>query len=542
MRSILLAFFVSSLCLGFLNCSSHDSGISANDVNAPLGIPSFVDTENGQFQGSTNGLISSFKGIPYAKPPVASLRWKAPQPVVPWTGVRSAQQYGAHCAQSELTSSTFEGSEDCLYLNVWTRSTDPSRRRPVIVYLHGGGNTTGNGDIDYTRFIAQFDAVVVSLNYRLGPFGFFAHPLLASEDPHGSTGNYAIMDQIFALQWIQKNIASFGGDPRRVVLSGQSAGSHNASVLLASPQARNLVQGVILMSETWFVQPQATVNNTTNVAVRFLGCDTAADPIKCLRNIPTGQVASVPGAGGANAQWDPSCSDINLGCRFHLASVDGFILPQTPQQLARTGLQNKIPVMIGTTAAEWTTIAAVFGSSIQTDADYFNDLKRTFSPNKASAIYRLYPSSAYESPLVADIIAAGDVFHQCATTALLSDLTLNQAQPIFQYVWAHTWESGPNHNLGSGHGTDLPFHFLTYNENELSNAEKELAQKMAQAVFNFASNGTPEGGDITWPTYSQARPDFKIWETKTGSGSSWRQKECMNLKNAGFEWEYFPTR
>ncbi len=541
-KSILLMFLASTLCLGFLNCSSSADSTGNPGTNSPLGSPTYVDTGSGQLQGSTNGLVTSFKGIPYAKAPIGNLRWKAPQPVDSWTGTRNAQQFAAHCAQSALTSSAFEGSEDCLYLNVWTRSTDSTRHRPVIVFLHGGGNTTGSGDIDYTRFISQFDAVVISLNYRLGPFGFLAHPLLASEDPHGSTGNYAIMDQIYALRWIQKNISAFGGDPQRVVLSGQSAGSHNASVLLTSPQAANLFQGAILMSETWFVQPPATVDNTTKVAVRFLGCDAAADVIGCLRNSSTSQVASVPGAGGANAGWDPSCADINLGCRFHLASVDGFILPQTPQQLARSGLQNKIPVLIGTTSAEWSTIAAVFGSSIQTDADYLNDLKRTFTLSKANSIYQLYPSSAYESPLVADIIAVGDVFHQCATQALLNDLSLNQAQPIWQYVWAHTWERGPNHNLGPGHGTDLPFHFLTYGENELSVTEKDLAKKMAQAIYNFALNGTPEGGNFTWPAFTKAQPEFKVWETVTSMGAAWRQQECTKLKNAGFDWEFFPTR
>ncbi len=541
-KSLFLVLFLFS-AVGFLNCSpSKNSEGSPSDTNNTLVSSVVVTTDKGQLQGTQNGLVMSYKGIPYARPPVGNLRWKAPEAHPGWTGIRDASQFGSHCAQTALTSSHFAGSEDCLFLNIWTRSTDPTRQRPVIVYIHGGGNTTGHGDIDYSRFISQFDAVVVSLNYRLGPFGFFSHPLLAQEDPHGSTGNYAIMDQILALKWIQKNIAAFGGDPQRVLLSGQSAGSHNTSVLLASPQAQNLFQRALLISETWFVQPPVVVDNTSKVAVRFLGCESAPDPLICLRNATTGNVASVPGAGGANATWDSSCADVNLGCRFHLASVDGYILPQTPEKLARSGLQNKVPVMVGTTSAEWTTIASVFGSSIKTDADYLNDLKKTFSLSKANAIYTLYPSSAYESPLVADIIAVGDVFHQCATRSLLDDLTVNQVQPIWQYVWAHTWEQGPNHNLGPGHGTDLPFHFLTYNENELSLSEKDLAKKMAQAIYNFASNGTPEGSGITWPSFTKAQPDYKIWETVISKGTAWREQQCLNLKNAGFDWEFFPTR
>jgi len=225
----------------------------------PYDIPSAASPTVAIDAGSLVGTVDTsgvllYRGIPYAAPPVGNLRWRAPSPVASWSGTRAAKQLGKNCVQSQIYSDidAFAAgvSEDCLYLNVWTAGLDANAKRPVMVWIHGGGYNAGFGAEERHNGarLAQKGAVVVTLNYRLGAFGFLAHPALAAESPHGASGNYAILDQIAALQWVQRNIARFGGDPSRVTIFGESAGGSSVGALIASPLAKGLFRGAVMQS------------------------------------------------------------------------------------------------------------------------------------------------------------------------------------------------------------------------------------------------------------------------------------------------------
>ncbi|MGD0663516.1 MAG: carboxylesterase family protein [Syntrophorhabdales bacterium] len=220
------------------------------------GWPEKIAVDGGMISGQASGDVESFKGIPYVKAPVGDLRWKPPQPVETWEGVRETTEYGASCLQPDLFQGAFKfdkESEDCLYLNVWTAAKSTREKRPVMMWIHGGGNVIGDAHLTAPQGndgapLARQGVVVVSFNYRLGVFGFFAHPLLSKESPHNASGNYGLLDQIAALKWIQKNIKAFGGDPGNVTIFGESAGALDVSLLIASPLAKGLFHRAITES------------------------------------------------------------------------------------------------------------------------------------------------------------------------------------------------------------------------------------------------------------------------------------------------------
>lgn len=522
-------------------CSSGSGGSSATPIAA--------QTDSGTVQGVTDGNLNLYKGIPYAKPPVGTLRWKAPQRPDPWTGERSATSFGPHCAQTGLTTPGLSGSEDCLTLNVWAPTQSATALLPVFVYLHEGANLVGSGDIDFSRFAQAGPVVVVSLNYRLGPFGFLGHPGLATEDPHGSTGNYGILDQIAALQWVQRNIRNFDGDPARVTVGGYSAGAHDTAVLVTSPLAQGLFSAAVVMSHTWMVQPAAVVTNTAQVAVTFLGCDAAPDVVACLRGKNAAEIVAVPGNGTSNLAADPRCN--SESCRFNLASVDGYVLPKTPRQIVRDGTHNKVPMLIGSTTHEWTTTYYILnteqGFVIATDVDYQYVLSKTFPAAAANMVHTLYPPSSYtadyySAPASAYIIAMGDIFNHCPVRSMLNEIGTHQTQPLWQYVWAH----GPNPPLYAGHMTDFPYIFLTYAPGSLSSPEQTLSSNMSGAWLRFIANHDPRSGTLDWPAYQPVTYNFRVWETPEVLGSNpvvqatWRHSQCGLLEQNGFDWEVFP--
>ena len=206
--------------------------------------------ESGALQGEDAKGLTIYKGVPYAAPPVGEFRWREPQPVRPWTGVRKAVAFAPACMQTGVSmpgETPPEVSEDCLYLNLWAPARRAAQRLPVLVWIHGGGYTNGSAAMPlyWGDRLARKGIIVVTIAYRLGPLGFLAHPELTSESRHQSSGNYGLMDQIVALEWVHKNIAAFGGDPKRVTIAGQSSGSISVSILMASPLAKGLFQRAI---------------------------------------------------------------------------------------------------------------------------------------------------------------------------------------------------------------------------------------------------------------------------------------------------------
>jgi para-nitrobenzyl esterase len=317
--------------------------------------PPRVTIDTGALEGLDTAGVMVFRGIPYAAPPVGSLRWRPPQAVARWRGVRDASKLGHNCIQhqpyDDIDPFKAGVSEDCLYLNVWTSSLPlPASRfsRPVLVWIHGGGFWAGFGGEERHNGarLAQKGAVVVTVNYRLGPFGFLAHPALAAESPHHAAGNYALLDQIAALQWVKRNIARFGGDPSRVTIFGESAGGMSVGSLIASPLAKGLFQRAILESGTGVgvgITPRDTARALALRYAESVGVlGDGADAAKRLRALhpDTLLAASLPAPSGGPG-----------GPRF-FPSVDGWVLPLPVDSALLLGKANLVPVIAGTNRDE----------------------------------------------------------------------------------------------------------------------------------------------------------------------------------------------
>ena len=318
---------------------------------ARVADPPQVKIDTGTLEGLDTAGVMVFRGIPYARPPVGPLRWRAPLPTRLWRGVRDAKQLGQNCIQhqpySDIDPFKAGVSEDCLYLNVWTKSLDKrAAGRPVLVWIHGGGFWAGFGGEERHNGarLAKKGAVVVTLNYRLGPFGFLAHPAFVAESPYHAAGNYGLLDQIAALRWVQRNIARFGGDPSRVTIFGESAGGMSVGSLIASPLAKGLFQRAILESGTGVsigVAPRDTAQAIAlkfaeSLRVRGVGAD-AATRLRALN--PDALLAASLRLGSPG---EP---------RF-FPSVDGWVLPHAVDSTLASGAANLVPVIAGTNRDE----------------------------------------------------------------------------------------------------------------------------------------------------------------------------------------------
>ena len=316
-----------------------------------VAAPPRATIDTGIIEGLDTAGVMVFRGIPYAAPPVGDLRWRPPQPPTHWTGARPASQLGHNCVQhqpyGDIDPFAAGVSEDCLYLNVWTNSLDTrASRRPVLVWIHGGGFWAGFGGEERHNGapLAKKGAVVVTLNYRLGPFGFLAHPALAAESPHHAAGNYGLLDQIAALQWVKRNIVRFGGDPSRVTIFGESAGGFSVGSLIASPLAKGLFQRAILESGTGIGSGVASRDDARAVALRF------ADSLR------------VYGVGpDAVAHLRALSPDTVLAASLHLGPpdapafypvVDGWVLPHAVDSALASGAASLVPVIAGTNRDE----------------------------------------------------------------------------------------------------------------------------------------------------------------------------------------------
>jgi para-nitrobenzyl esterase len=382
---------------------------------APAAAPE-VRIDSGRIRGTAEGGVAAYLGIPYAAPPVGSLRWEPPQPVTPWSAVRPCTQFGPACPQpaSPFGRDVGRQDEDCLYLNVWTAAEAPvstlgggsgegeahrpspssasaTAGRPVMVWIHGGGCSIGAGSLPYYngRRLAEQGVVLVTLNYRLGPLGFLAHPLLSKESPHGVSGNYGLLDQIEALRWVQRNIAAFGGDPQRVTVFGESAGALCIARLMVSPPAKGLFQRAIAQSGAAHGRNRdlkKTVGRMESMEAigerlaKALGCDRAADPLAALR-------AKTPAELLAAAQ--PQVGLFGAGTHFGPV-VDGWVLPDNAVRLFQQGRQHDVPLMVGTNADEGSIFLRQL--PVQRTVAYRLLVRRLF-PERADEVLTLFPAA-----------------------------------------------------------------------------------------------------------------------------------------------------
>src|SRR5580698_3299311 len=348
-----------------------------------------VRTEAGSVEGSTStdGQVQIFKGIPYAAPPVGALRWKEPQPVPTWSGVRKATEFGARCMQGnvfgDMVFRDAAPSEDCLYLNVWTPQASPDAKLPVMVWIYGGGFQAGatSEPRQDGEHLAHKGVVVVSMNYRLGIFGFFSHPELTKESPHHASGNYGLEDQAAALQWVRKNIAAFGGDPENVTIFGESAGSLSVSALMASPTSKALLHRAVGESGAFFgrtltAKPLAESEQDGVKFAQSIGADT----LEKLRGMTAEQTL------------DAAYKDKNA-FRFG-PNIDGYFFPESPSEIYGKGNEAHIALLAGWNHDEG-NYHIFFGADPPTKENYAKKINLTFG-NRAAEVPKLFPAETDE--------------------------------------------------------------------------------------------------------------------------------------------------
>ena len=436
-----------------------------------------VRVEQGQLLGipGSDPDVRVYKGVPFAAPPVGDLRWRAPKPAADWSGVRKADQFSATCMQvpypggSLYYSAPQPVSEDCLYLNIWTAAKAPSDKRPVMVWIHGGAFTRGSGSTPVYdgENLAKKGVVVVTVNYRLGIFGFFAHPELTQESEHRSSGDYGILDEIAALQWVQKNIAAFGGDPRSVTIFGESAGSWAVNVLVASPLTKGLFQRAIGESG-------ANFNKMTNLAdLEKTGA--RAGSIQELRAKSAEDVMKTAGAFSVN--------------------VDGWLLPTDVMTIFEKGRQNDVPILIGSNADEGTAFmpAKITVVAMQATA------RQRFGA-KADQLAQIYPAATDDEAWKASAALMRDTTFglQMRTWARMQAKT-GQA-PAYLYYFNHV-PPGAEH-YGAYHASEISYVFGT--GHNWQDADRKLSGLMSSYWVNFATTGNPNGKDLpVWPNYDE---------------------------------------
>ncbi len=385
-----------------------------------------VRTETGTVEGSTSadGKVQIFKGIPFAAPPVGALRWKEPQPVQAWQGVRKTTEFSARCMQGnvfgDMVFRDAAPSEDCLYVNVWTPKTSANAKLPVMVWIYGGGFQAGatSEPRQDGEHLAHKGVVVVSMNYRLGIFGFFSHPELTKESAHHASGNYGLQDQVAALQWVRKNIAAFGGDPENVTIFGESAGSFSVSALMASPLSKGLIHRAIGESGAFFGRTLTAkpLADSEQDAVKF-GESIGADTLEKLRAMTAQQML------------DAASKDKNA-FRFG-PNIDGYFFPENPVEIYAKGNQAHVALLAGWNHDEG-NYHMFFGSDPPTSENYANKLNQMFGKNAADVL-RLFRAEGDEQvKSSADLLATAN-FIGYGTWKWIEMQTKLADPPVYRY-------------------------------------------------------------------------------------------------------------
>jgi para-nitrobenzyl esterase len=469
----------------------------------------------GTVEGQMQGAIRTFLGIPYAAPPIGELRWKPPAPAVNWTGVRKTIVFGARCMQgpifADMSFRDAGKSEDCLTLNVWTPAKDASAKFPVMVWIYGGGYQAGatSEPRQDGQFLAKRGVVVVSMNYRLGVFGFFVLPELAEESGRNAAGNYGLLDQLAALRWVQNNIASFGGDPANVTIFGESAGSFSVSALMASPLARGLFTKVIGESGAAFSRstlPFKSLPDSEKADAEFAASALGTKSLKELRALPAQKIL--------DATMKTSERGFQLG-----PNVDGYFLPQPVSAIFAAGNQNDVTLLAG-----WNHDEGGSSDGPGTDPQTIERLnaiaKEEFGP-KAEDFLRAYPATddAVAKRSLHDF--AGDRFIAWSTWRWLDAASATGKKPVYRYRFDRSFPSDlKKDGLGAYHSAEIEYVFGTLDLKlgvPWRAEDRTLSDQMQQYWVNFACTGNPNGSGLPkWPLYN-AKDGWEVMYLNTVS-------------------------
>jgi para-nitrobenzyl esterase len=494
-----------------------------------------VNTQFGQIQGSMNGTVYQFLGIPFAAPPVGTLRWKAPQNPNTWTGVLVTDSFAPVCPQkyyqqNNPTVGTTEGNEDCLYLNVWTPKI-ATANLPVLVFIHGGGNQQGSAsEVDYgtqsyfgKNVAARGNAVVVTIQYRLGPLGFLVYPALEQENANGVSGNYGVLDQILALTWVKKNISNFGGDTTKVMIFGESAGGEDVGNLLTTSLASGLFQRACIESAAPTLGVYADAKNSGIAFVdTFVNTGTDSARLAYMRSLTADTVIKYETAPLVNGVAQGSWKGV----------VDNVVFTNSPYYNILTGHFNKVPFMIGSNANEMSLSAPLVVTPAMVTGLVNSMVPAAY---RAEALL-LYPPGATDS-------AARQSYINLLTDEQFTDpvritaqcVSQNETAPVWRYFFTYAHSNIPVFApFGAYHGIELPYVFNTW-ENTVYTAtpqDDSVENVMLRYWVNFANTGNPNGsGLVNWPQYAgcvtdcymelKASPDGSQCGLRTAESNFW---------------------
>jgi len=462
-----------------------------------------VSVESGRITGvrATKDTDSAaFLGIPYAAPPIGDLRWKPPKAVHAWKEDRSAAQFGAACPQLPAHWLPNIGwSEDCLYLNVWTPNLSAAAKLPVLVYFHGGSNTQGYSQMTALGpALSRYGLVVVSANYRLGPFGFLALPALTEESEHHSSGNYGLLDQLQALKWVRENISNFGGDPARVTAIGQSAGAVDICLLMSSPLAAGLFQRAILESG----ECQSTFNEDIRrpIPFNFISSTGEANGERLIRDLGLSGPDVLQRLRCILAEEILKAWSNDREIRFD-AIVDGWVVPEQPARIFADGKQMHIPVLVGSNADE----ASVFGhKDVKTVEQYKNHL-RLDTGRYSDREWQLYPAASDAEVPRQYLRLESDSFAYGAFSLAQAMTQAGQSAYLYDFTFAETSKRA---SLGAYHGEELNFLSNTFPDDwQHSPQEGKLGEDIRSYWTQFAKIGNPNlAGHPHWAPYSERSP------------------------------------
>lgn len=505
------------VCILFFNLSPS----AQNEKDKPVQ----TKVENGTIEGfldSRTGLQEYF-GIPFAKPPVGELRWKAPQPADNWTGILQTKKFGPKPVQAnvfgDMKSRSDGMSEDCLYLNVWTPAKSGTKGLPVLVYFFGGGFVAGDGS-EYRydgASMAQKGIVAVTVNYRLNIFGFFVHPELSAEAPYKASGNYGLLDQNAALKWVQKNIAAFGGDPKKVTIAGESAGSISVSAQMASPLSKNLIAGAIGESG-------AAINPTLSPVPLAQGEQEGVDFMKKaglsslaeLRKLSTDELFEI----------------YKRSNRFGFSTViDGYFYPKSLPEIFNAGEQAQVPLLIGWNSAEIPGMAFMQGLPY-TEENYVNKVKAAY-PNDYGEVLKLYPHGSAKDIELSATALASDRFISYSTWKWFDLQRKNSKQPVYRYLFSRVRPPLVDKNLvpglaggtqkkaaeapktpqpiGAPHASEIEYcmgNLYLVPDYAWEKADYTVSETMENYFANFVLRGNPNGKNLPeWPAAKTGEPN-----------------------------------
>lgn len=515
--------FIALLFAAIPFCSNAQQAVNS------YGFPVQIRTENGIIEGEfdvkTN--IQSFKGIPFAQAPVGDLRWKAPQPVLNWTGIKQAKKFGPRAVQSSIFGDMgfrSDGiSEDCLYLNIWSPAKSTTEKLPVLVYFYGGGFGAGDGsEFRYDgENMAKKGIVTLTVNYRLGIWGFFSHPELTKESPNHASGNYGYLDQNAALKWVQANIEKFGGDPKRVTIAGESAGSISVSAQMASPLSKNLISAAIGESGGSIYPTLAPVSL---VEAEKIGLDFAtkigAKSVKELRTMSTLELYQ---------------KSLGTSLGVFKTTIDGYFLPKTLPEIFEAKQQAMIPLLVGWNSEEMNYRALGIGKELSTES-YTARIKELYG-NKAAEVLQLYPADTPEITEQSATDLAGDRFIAYSTWKWFDLHRKNSNQPIYRYFYSHPRPEMRDKNLEAGlaggvikkdknalkapkpkgavHSAEIEYamgNLATNQEYAWTEDDFAVSETMMNYFANFIKTGNPNGEKLAvWPAAKdEAKPEIMI--------------------------------